>query len=179
MENPMSEFAKKLQASLHAGCNFASVLYVTKVTTAAKYKSLDVTKVTKASIQLFSDVKSNPYVRAVERSVEKLSGEAVDFTVSENWFTHSTNCYSVVKHNNKEEYYLYALYNSAQSTYFIDGVEAQKSAVLELLTPSARKAATSETTYNATNDITHNVTIRTIKLENVRHIKVGGQTLTP
>ena len=175
----MSEFAKKLQASLHAGCNFASALYVTKVATSAKHKALNVTKTTKANIQLFSDVKANPYARAVERSVKNLSGEAVDFTVSANWFEHTQECYSVVKHNKTGEEYLYALFNHAKSTYYIDGVEATKDAVLDLLTPSARKAATATVTYNATNDVEHNVTVRTIKLENIKQIKVGGQTLTP
>lgn len=179
MENPMSEFAKKLQACLHAGCNFASVTYVTEVKTAAKYKTLSVTKMTKANVQLFSDVKANPYVRAVERSVKNLSGEAVDFTVSENWFEHTPECYSIVKHSTKGDAYLYALFNNAKSVYFIDGVEATKDAVLELLTPSARKAATETVTYNVTNDVEHTVIVRTIKLENIKSIKVGGQTLTP
>ena len=178
MENPMSEFAKKLQACLHAGCNFASVKYETVVTTSAKFKALNVTKVTVANVQLFADVACNPYARAVERSVEKLSGEAVDFTVATNWFTHSSICYSIVEHATKGAY-LYVLFNSSKSNYYIDGVLSSKDEVLELLTPSARKAATSKTVYNSSNNIVHDVTVRTIKLENVRHIKVGGQTLTP
>ena len=175
----MSEFTKKLQACLHAGCNFASVAYETTVATAAKFKALKVTKVTVANVQLFSDVKSNPYAIAVERSVEKLSGETVDFTVSQNWFTHTPHCYSIVENTTKKDQYLYVIFNSAKSRYFIDGVEASKAEVLDLLTPSARKAATATTVYNAANNIEHAVKIRTIKLENVRYIKVGGQTLIP
>lgn len=168
-------FQEELKAALNKGVTFAQVDYSTQVKTAAAHKDKTVTKQVTANVQLFDSVKNDVYVNAVKRAAEKLGQDASNFEASKSHFTH-TDCYSIVVNNGT--YYLYCIYNSAKSRYYIDGKECSKQEVMELLTPSARKAMESKTTHNKTNDIEHDVIIRTIKLSNIERIKVGGKIIT-
>lgn len=168
-------FQEELQKALNKGTTFAQVDYSTQVKTAAAHKDKVVRKQVTANVQLFDSVKNDVYVQAVKRSAEKLGQDASEFEKGKSHFTH-TDCYSIVENNGV--YYLYCIYNSAKSKYYIDGQEVNKEQVMELLTPSARKAMESKVTHNKSNDIEHDVVIRTIKLSNISQIKVGGKIIT-
>lgn len=168
-------FQDELKKALNKGTTFAQVEYSTQVKTAAAHKDKVVKKQVSANVQLFDSVKNDVYVQAVKRAAERLGNDASNFEASTSHFTH-TDCYSIVENNGT--YYLYCIYNSAKSRYSINGKECSKQEVMELLTPSARKAMESKTTHNKTNDVEHNVIIRTIKLSNIEQIKVGGKIIT-
>lgn len=157
-----------------SGTTFANIVACTPVATAAAHKHKVVRKHTVANVQLFNNVRDySLYATQVKRSAQ-----VEEYVLSDTYFEH-TACFSVVKHKQREEYYLYAVYNNAQSTYTIDGVAASKAEVMELLTASARKQAEDTTgeVYNKTNDVTHNVILRTTKLSNLLQITANKQTL--
>ena len=166
------------------GVTFANVIYVTQVKTAAANKDKLVQKVTQASVQLFNNLTdaSNAYAAAVKRSAEKLGAtpeEAQGFQVQDNYFEH-TDTFSLVRHKTQDKFYLYCLYNKgATSTLYIDGDEATKEDVAALLTPSAAAMllAPSTVVHNVSNDMDHNVTVRTIALSSIVQITANGETV--
>jgi hypothetical protein len=165
------------------GTTFASIAYVTKVATAAAHKSLNISKVTIASVQLFNNLQAftNAYENAVKRSAAKIAdndaGAVASFESSGNYFEH-TQCYSVVKHKTEEKYYLFAIYNNADSSYVLDNKVIDKAEVVQYLTKSAAAALYGDgTTHNVTNDVTHSVVVRTVGLANIVSITAAKQTL--
>ncbi len=163
----------KITNLLHAGTNFAQITYTTNVKPAAANKLYVIQKHTVANVQLFANIKqaTQIFANAVKRSATKLNQNASTFTAQSNWF-HHTNVFSIVKHNQTNELYLYAIFNSADSEYTIDGIAANKQQVAALLTPSAAKTllAPSTTVYNKTHDVHHNVIVRTIALKNIEKV---------
>jgi hypothetical protein len=163
------------------GTTFANLVTVTKVGTAAAHKATTIEKHTTAQVMLFNGIKDyNIYANAVNRSTEKLTGEESTFVVSETWFEHDQACYSIVNHKVNSKAYLYAVFNNSKSEYTINGVPATKLQVADYLTPSAAKAllAPSGAVYNVTNDVYHNVIVRTIMLDSIVSIKACKQTIT-
>lgn len=157
------------------GTTFAQVSYETDVKPAAANKHRSIRKLTSASIQLFAGLKDFAvYKRQVERKAD-----IEDFQVSDTWF-HHTPCFSVVEHKQTGKHYLYAIFNSAHSTFMIDGAYATRAEVAALLTPSAAKTLLDDSgeVYNKTNDVTHNVICRTVALENVKAIRAVRQEIT-
>lgn len=181
----MKEQELKNALSTVKGATFASVTYSTDVAPSASNKHISITKRTTANIQLFNNLTDyNVYERAVKRSANKIeendSANVESFTANSASFTHDDECFSIVKNKKSDQKYLYAIYNSVSgSDYFIDGKPASKQDVAQYLTPSASKKLLGETdiTYNQTNDIVHDVVVRTIKLENIEQMKVCGQLL--
>lgn len=163
---------------------FAQITYVTKVATAAKFKHVNIVKVTTANVQLFSNINAatSVFANAVKRSAAQIStnnaANVANFTAQQNYFTH-TNCYSIVKHNTNNNLYLYCIYNNASSLYFINNVLATKQQVAQYLTASAAQQLlnASSTTHNVTNNVTHNVVVRTIALNNIVAINAMQQQL--
>ena len=157
---------------LRNGCNFASLFMVTPVAIAAKFKGMDVRKTTTANVQLFGTLKD---LQVYKRAVEKSAG-VENFEVSDTWFSHNPECFSIVHHKTTGAAYLYAVFNNASSLYFIDGVESSKEQVANFMTPSNAKVLLSDdsSVHNVKNDVTHHVIVRTVKLENVFSIKSGG-----
>lgn len=168
------------------GTTFAGILYVSTVATAAAFKHVDIKKVVRANVQVFANLKAatDVYTNAVKRTAANLPNDAdavAHFEKSDNYFTHTEACYSVVKHKLRNDYYLYAFYNSVKdSTYYIDGREATKQEVAAYLTPSAAKKLLEDdsVTYNKKNDVYHSVMVRTIKLDNIVYIRAGGWELS-
>lgn len=167
------------------GVTFAGVDFVTEVPTAAKFRdSVKITKRTVANVQLFARISefTDVWSNAVKRSaggIEGNSPEAVAaFETQSNYFEH-TEVFSIVKHKaDPTRFYLYAIFNSASSEFFINGVAATRDEVVQYLTPSeAKKLQSDGTVRNVTHDITHRVTVRTIKLENVQSVRTEGQVL--
>jgi hypothetical protein len=163
---------------------FAQVLYVTQIATAAAHKNVNIVKVVNANVQLFANIKSvNLYATQVMRSANKLNPNAnvTNFVTANASYTHNANCYSLVTNKKTNAQYLYAIYNSVtSSTYFINNVVATKQQVAQYLTASASASLlqNDNTVYNATNNVTHNLTLRTIKLSNLIAVKANAQVLT-
>jgi hypothetical protein len=166
------------------GTTFASVLYSTIVAPSASNKHINITKKTSANVQLFNNVVDyNVYEKAVKRSASKLesndTANVESFVASGNSaFTHSESCFSIVKNKKTEKAYLYVIYNSASSEYFIDGEPATKGEVAQYLTPSASKKLLGDSlVHNQENDVVHDVVVRTISLNNINQITVCGTIL--
>ena len=155
------------------GTTFASIAYVTKVATAAAHKAVDIKKVTIANVQLFNNLSeyTNVYENAVKRSATKLGEDATAVAAFEsagNWFEH-TDCYSIVKHKTKEAYYLWAIYNRAESLYVIGNNVVSKEEVAQFLTPASARdlLADDSITYNVGHDVQHSVIVRVVGLQNI------------
>jgi hypothetical protein len=162
---------------------FAQVLYCTSVATSAKHKAVSIKKVTSANVQLFANITAqNLYTQQVQKSASKIASNNANnvqnFEAQSNYFTH-TNCYSIVQHKANNNLYLYAIYNNAKSMYFIDGIVATKQQVAQYLTASAAQALLqkNDTVTNVTNNVQHNVTVRTIALSNIVSITANKQML--
>lgn len=177
--------AQQVQALLaNASVTFASIAYVTQVQTAAAHKHNNVQKVTVANVQLFANIKAatQVFANAVKRSAANFANNAANvqqFTQQSNYFTH-TQCYSIVQHKQTQAQYLYAIYNNAQSVYFINNVVATKQQVAQLLTASAAQKLlqNDNTVHNKTHNVTHNVQVRTVALNNIVSIVANKQQLT-
>jgi len=157
------------------GTTLANITTKTPVKTAAAHKGLSITKTTTANVTLANNL--NDFTSVYRNKVEREVGKP--FVLSETYFFH-TSCFSIVQHKTKSTQYLYAIYNQSHGTAFeIDGVAATRNEVAEYLTPSAREKLlnSNEPTYNAKNDVTHTVTVRTIKIENIVKFTACGQTL--
>jgi hypothetical protein len=172
-----------IKTALRPGTNFASVAYTTQVKTAAAHKERNVQKHVVANVQLFANIADarNVFEAALRRSAAKHDNDAAavaGYELQDNWYEH-TDCYSIVKHKEKDAYYLYAIYNGADSEYTIDGAAATKLEVAELLTPAARRdlLEPSATVVNKTHNIEHDVRVRVIALDNVKSITVNKQTI--
>lgn len=173
---------KSLLATVR-GTTFANIAYVTKVTTSAAHKDVDIKKVTIANVQLFNNLQeyTNVYENAVKRSATKLGEDATavaNFESSSNWFEH-TDCYSVVKHKTADKFYLFSIYGKSESMYVINGTVATKQEVAAYLTKSAAEKLLNGdgTVYNVTHDITHSVVVRTVELNNIVSIIAQKQIL--
>ena len=161
------------------GTRFASVLFTSDVKTAAKFSHIKVTKEVTANVQVFAGLKdfTDVYISAVKRTAGKISENNAEnienFEKSETWFERADNVYSIVTHKTSGKKYLFAIFNSAQSTFFIDGEPATKEKVSEFLTPSEAKKLFQDNSiiYNKKNDVLHMVQCRTVALENIKEIK--------
>ena len=166
------------------GASMASFTTVTDAKLAAKHKDVTIKKVTVASIQLFNNLKdfSKVYKDAVKRSAMKLGiseiADIEDFKPSDTYFAH-TPTFSLCKHNEKESYYLFAIYNSSKSVYVMDGKIVDKLTVASFMTPSEAKKLLepSKVVHNVTNDVVHDVTVRTPKLESIVRLSADKRTI--
>jgi hypothetical protein len=168
------------------GTTLASIVQVTQVKTAAAHKAENVQKVTAASVQLFNNVKdfANVYSAAVKRSAGQFAdndpANVKDFEQQDSYFAHTTT-FSLVQHKtDASKFYLYAIYNNADSMYFINNTLATKQEVAALLTPAAAKdlLAGSNVVHNKANDVLHTVQVRTISLDSIVQLNAMKQQLT-
>lgn len=167
------------------GATMANFTTVTDVKLAAKNKDVVIKKVTVASIQLFNNVKdfSKVYKEAVKRSATKLGisdkTDIQEFQPSDTYFAH-TDTFSLCKHKEKEAYYLYAIYNSSKSVYVMNGQIVNKQTVASYMTNSAAEDLLNPkpATHNITNDVVHDVIIRTPKLESIVRLAADKQVVT-
>ena len=169
------------------GVTFANITQVTAVPgIAAAHKTANtIVKVTVANVQLFNNVAdyANVYAAAVKRTAAQIAennAEAVaEFKQQDNYFTH-TACFSLVQHKtDTSKFYLYAIYNNADSMYFINNVQATKQQVAALLQPAAAKKLLEDNrvVHNVTNNIMHTVQCRTVALNSIVQIKAVKQVL--
>ena len=159
------------------GTRFAGIDYVTEIKPAAKWKGQKIEKHVTANVQIFANLAAytEVYEAAVKRSgkrIEENNQENIqNFEKSENWFEHDKKLYSIVYRHGKE--YLFCIYNSVSSIeFYLNGEKTDKTNILQYLTPSeAKKLSQDQIVYNKKNDILHTVTVRTIKIENIKAIR--------
>jgi hypothetical protein len=178
--------AQQIQQMLaNVSTTFAQILYTTKVATSAKHKHINITKVTRANVQLFSNINAftDVYANAVKRSAQHIqqaqNANVSNFATQQNYFTH-TQCYSILQHNTNGNLYLYAIFNNANSVYYINNTVATKQQVAQYLTASAQQQLLSNNNvvHNVTNNVLHTVQVRTIALHNINSITACRQTVT-
>ena len=176
--------AQRITALLQKYNNTATIANVTQVTlvqTSAANKNVVIHKVTRASILLFANALN--YVAAVQRSAAKIesnnAANVAAFVASAATFTHNANCYSIVQNNNTAQQYLYAHYNSAQSVYVLNNTIITTAQAASYCTASVAKAMlqTSNTTHNVSNNVTHSLQVRTVKLQNIVRLAALKQVL--
>ena len=177
----MNAIINTIKSLIANGSTFARLETLTTVKTAAKHKAIKIEKRTIANVQLFGTLNDlQVYRKMVIKSANKIDNQQIEsFEVSDNYFTHDTDCFSIVYHKSNETAYLYAVYNNAKSSYTIDGIESDKLQVSEYLTPSEKEKMLGDNSivYNKTNDVLHSVIVRTIKLENIISIKCNKMML--
>ena len=167
-----------------ASVTFAQLLYVTRVQLAARYRALEINKVTSANVQLASNILAHTqlFTRAVRRSAARHSSNdpvAVEnFSSQPNYYEH-TSCYSVVQHRPyPEQLYLYAIYTRASSLYLLDGQQLTRTEVAKYMTASAAALLLDPLPIvNKTHNIRHDVCVRTIALSNILEIRARHQLL--
>jgi hypothetical protein len=177
------------------GTTFGNLDYQTVIPVAAKFKAVEVKKVTNGlSVILFETIKDyNLYTKAVIKSAlsnEKNAGkeeEILNFVQAESSFSHNNQCYSLVANkNDTSKEYLYWIANNSktantktESVYYVNGKEVNKEDIKQYLTPSKAKEIfePSKEVYNKTNDIWHGVKPRTLKLENIIALRANKQTI--
>lgn len=177
----MNSIINTIKSLISNGSTFARLETITPVKTSAKHKAINIKKHTIANVQLFGTLKDyDVYRRMVIKSANKIDNQQIEsFEVSDNYFYHDENCFSIVYNKNNDMPYLYAVYNNAKSSYTIDGIQADKLQVAEYLTPSEKEKMLGDNSivYNKTNDVLHSTIIRTIKIDNVISIKCNKMML--
>jgi len=176
--------AQRIIALLQNYNNTATIANVTQVTlvqTSAANKAVVIHKVTRASVLLFANALN--YTAAVQRSAAKHAQNdataVANFTASAASFTHNAQCFSIVQNNNSAQQYLYAHYNSATSVYVLNNAIITTAQAAAYCTASVAKAMlqTSNTTHNVSNNVTHSLCVRTVKLQNVVRLAALKQVL--
>ena len=170
----------KIQTALETikGSTIANIDTVTPVTVSAENKKagIVITKFTSGSVMLFNNINdtTDPYLNKVLKT-----SDAESFEKSSTYF-HHLDCYSLCKHNTKDEYYICLIWNNAQSVYFVNGIEATKEQVAQYQTPSEAKKTLDKSgiVYNKTNDVEHHAIFRVVKLDNIKRLAVAGQVIT-
>lgn len=159
----------------------ANVTQVTQVNVSAANKHVVIHKVTRASVLLFANALN--YVACVQRSAAQQANNDLaniaNFTASAASFTHDANCYSLVTNNNSAQQYLYLHYNSAQSVYVLNNsiITAQQAASYCSASVAKTMLNSSSTTHNVSNNVTHSITVRTVKLQNIVRLAALKQVL--
>jgi len=170
----------KIQTALESvkGSTIAAIQTVTMVaiSAASRDAGIVIEKHTTGSVMLFNNINddTDPYLN----KVLKTSG-ADGFEKSSTYF-HHLDCYSLCKHNSKDEYYLSLIWNNAHSQYFVNGIEATKEQVAQYQTPSEAKKTldNSGIVVNVKNDVEHSAIFRVVKLDNIKRLAVAGHVIT-
>jgi hypothetical protein len=152
------------------------ICYRSEVKTAAKFKNdFVIEKYVCAVVTLFGQPdETTPVYQDLVR--QRGSGEnAENFEASKKtFFEHDENFYSLIHHKTTGKAYLYCIFDDTLSTdFFVNGSPASREEVAEYLTPSEAKKLLNppEFVKNVSQDVEHDVIVRTISLENVISIR--------
>jgi len=168
-----------------AGFTFANITQVTQVACAAAHSHIQILKISNCNISIANSLKefTSIYRNAVQRSAAKIAEndpqDVANYVVSDTYYFH-TNCYSVVEHKTNGNKYLYAIYNKVlASVYYCASTNTilTPQQVANYLTPSAAKKMLSEgnVVHNITNDVYHDVVVRTVSLQNIVQLNACKQ----
>jgi hypothetical protein len=174
--------AAQIVDALRPGVNFAALDYCVELNTSAANRAVKLRKAVRSNVQIFASIKDyDLYRKQVLRSANKLSdSEITEYVVSDTYFEHTQECFSIVQHKkDSAKQYLYVVVNSAESQCFVNDVAASKEDTASYMTKSdaAKLLNTSSTVYSVKNDVTHDVTLRTIMLSNLVRIAVNKQVI--
>jgi hypothetical protein len=180
--------AQRISALLQNYNNTATIANVTQVTQvqcSAANKHVTIYKVTRASVLLFANALN--YAACVKRSAAKYaqnSASAIANFSAQQKYAHNAQCYSIVTmlaqaNVANAQQYLYLHYNSAQSVYVLNNTIISKQQAASYCTASvaAKMLQTSNTTHNVSADIVHDITVRTVKVQNIVRIAALKQVL--
>ena len=152
------------------------IWYRSDVKTAAKHKNdVKIVKEVCARVTLFGqpDETTSVYQDLVR---QRGSGEnAENFEASKKtFFDHDENCYSLIRHKTNGKEYLYCIFEDTLSTeFYLNGEPVLREVVAEYLTPSEAKKLLNPEPFvkNVSQNVEHDVIVRTIALENVISIE--------
>jgi hypothetical protein len=178
--------ADQLRAQLAGlrGVTMANITTVTDVETAAAFRHLNIVKVSRASVQLFNELRdADAYGRAVRRSAGQIAdndpADVAAQRTKETWYVHDADCHSIVRHRTTGEPYLYAFYNTGASEYVVDGVVTDRADILQYLRDSDRKALLGTTrTFNVSDNLYHEVVVRVLKMKSIVAVRARNQTVS-
>ena len=184
--NNVLTVAQVQQLLQNVSVTFAQITTVTQVQLAAAHKAQNVQKVTHANVLLASNIAAQAqlYARAVRKSAAQYAqndAQAVaQFTAQSNYFAHTATHCIVAHKQHADKFYLFAIYNNAQSVYMHNNAVVSKQHVAQYCTRSAATALlqVDNTVRNATHNIVHTVQVRTIALSNIVCIKARKQLLS-
>ena len=163
----------------HGGGDYV-VTTVTKVPLAAKHKALDIKKI---SISLMNLPESSDVYTDLVIATSIANGTDVDeankFEPSKSRYTH-TECYPMCDNIKGDTQYLYGFssksdqFDTVSPVYVMDNEVISKDDIIQYLTPSAARVLSESNNIveNKKHDIKHSVFVKTIKLENVKEVKI-------
>lgn len=104
------------------------------------------------------------YKKAVEKRIEKSTGEKTDYEVKENYFEHIPECKAITRHKTKNKFYLNGIVTEVKSKYFLRNengryTEIDKAQLAPYFPPKKKSEFKPE--------------YRAISLENIARIKCG------
>ena len=163
----------------------ANVTQVTQVQVSAANKHIVIHKITRASVLLFANALN--YVACIQRSAAQHAQNDVaniqQFTAQAK-YAHNAQCYSIVTmlaqaNVANAQQYLYLHYNNANSVYVLNNTLVSAATAASFCTASVSNAMlnTSSTTHNVSNNVTHSITVRTVKLQNIVRLAALKQVL--
>lgn len=176
-KNPM-DIANELSNALsRKGAKFVGLVTVTPLSgIAAAHKARNIVKIAYRNVTVAANYKAS-----VERDVAKSTGDTIAFKVSKTYTVQSDDhADGILKHEKNGTLYLRCIQNHGSSVlYDMDNECFTTLAELEsIMTKSAFKAATTPSTYNATNQVEHSVKVFNVKLENVAMMSYAREQVT-
>ena len=164
------------------GATIGNVEILTPVELSAGNRKANIAmKRSTGSIMLFNNLRDNtdPYVNRVLRTIktDEFTGEWVK---GKTFWHHTDECYSLAKHNTKDDYYPALHWNDCSSVEFtLNGKLSNREAIAVLMTPSGARDLldTSGTVFNVTNQVEHDDFVRIVKLDNVINLTANKQTI--
>ena len=180
----VKSIANAINNSTTTKTGFISIKYNSTIKTAKDYKSLNVHKQVRATVQAFNT--ETAYNTAVANSAKKLNvsadntANAKAFVKSVPHYKHDNNhdCYAIVYNENKDSHYLYVRFIKTHSVvYYVNDVEVTLNDIMQYLTPSALKAVEQRNTpvHNKTNNVTHDVRLRTVGFDSLMSVTINGE----
>jgi hypothetical protein len=166
-----------------AGATIGNIEILTPVDLSAGNKKAGnvAAKRSTGSVMLFNNLKetTDPYVNRVLKTIktDDFTGEWIKGTT---YWHHTNECYSLAKHNTKEDYYLALHWNDCSNVeFYLNGEISTREAIASLMTPSGAKGLldTSGTVFNVTNQVEHDDFVRIVKLENIVSLTANKQTI--
>jgi hypothetical protein len=165
------------------GSTLAQIETLTPVSLSAANKKAGVEayKRTNGSVVLFNNLKdsTDPYVNRVLKSIERAGGEVVEWQKGKSWWHHTAECYSLAKHNTKDDYYIALHWNDSTVEFLLNGKVSNRKTVASFMTPSGAKELLDDSgvVFNVTNQVEVSDFIRVVKLENVVKLTAKKQTI--
>jgi hypothetical protein len=165
------------------GATLANITTLTPVNlnAANKKAGIEIFKKTTGSVVLFNNLKdtTDPYVNRVLKSIKKSGDTLTEWKKGKSWWHHTEVCYSLAKHNDKDDFYIALHWNDSSVEFTLNDKKIDRLTVASYMTPSEAKKLLDDSgkVFNQTNQIEHDDFIRVVKLENVISLTANKQTI--